>query len=75
MSMGLHSIEDYFGEFIKIRRDELGMSQETLGKKAFPDAAYPKQSIQKIEAGKNITIKTMERILIALASDVKFIKY
>lgn len=68
------NIKSYFSQFVKKTREKRGFSQTELGERTFGAGdKYAKQRISKIESGKNVTLKTMERLLEALNCDIQFI--
>ena len=65
-------ISERFAQYCKFKREKLGLSQAELCFRAFGyrDKVY----IWKIENGrKGVSIDYMEKLLLALESDVKFI--
>lgn len=70
--MAVNNTIDRFGKFIKYKREKMGITQKELAMKAFGSGYH--NYISNLETGKslNATSETIDKILIALNSEVDF---
>lgn len=72
--MGRITIMQRFADFMKKKRQAMGLTQEELADIIFGDKAR-RDYISRIETGKkDISLKSMDAILEALNADVEFLE-
>jgi transcriptional regulator with XRE-family HTH domain len=69
------NLQQKFAKFVKEKRNAIGWSQANLAEMVFGHVKY-KSYISEIETGvrKSMNIETMDRILEAFGSDIKFLE-